>query len=75
MSSSTNPITVLKATTVGQARDILAGATKRLESEIVSRLPGDKDGQAWARDQALHMEIHVGWSGLEVLSTYNDDSL
>ncbi|GAA1111708.1 hypothetical protein [Streptomyces javensis] len=68
-------ITVLTATTVGEARDILTAATKRLESEIASRLPGDRDGQAWARDQQLDLEIRVDWSQLTVLNAYNDTSL
>lgn len=67
--------TVLKATTVGGARDILSAATKRLESEITSRLPGDRDGQAWAREQSFELEIRVDWAQLESLSTYNDFSL
>jgi hypothetical protein len=67
--------TVLKATTVGGARDILSAASKRLESEITSRLPGDRDGQAWARTQVLELEIHVDWSQLTVLDSYNNTDL
>ncbi|MEV5454268.1 hypothetical protein ACGF7W_35190 [Streptomyces sp. NPDC048219] len=73
MSSSQS--TVLKATTVGEARDILSAATKRLEAEVTGRLPGDRDGQAWARDQTLELEIRVDWSQLEALDAYNDTSL
>ncbi|MCF1592506.1 MULTISPECIES: hypothetical protein [Streptomyces] len=63
--------TVLRATTVREARDILTGAARRLESEITTRLPGDKDGQNWARDQELDLEIRVDWSQLEALDAYN----
>ncbi|MER5302277.1 hypothetical protein ABT039_22845 [Streptomyces lasiicapitis] len=66
---------VLKATTIREARDILRGASRRLESEIASRLPGDTDGQMWARDQALDLEIRVDWTQLEALNTYNNTSL
>ncbi|MFB7649325.1 hypothetical protein ACFC0S_16295 [Streptomyces sp. NPDC056084] len=66
---------VMTATTVGEARDIISAAAKRLESEISSRLPGDRDGQLWARTQPLAMEIRVDWSQLQALSTYHDPSM
>lgn len=72
---STSKSTVLTATTVGEARDILSAATKRLEAEVTGRLPGDRDGQAWARDQALDLEIRVDWGQLEALDAYNETSL
>ncbi|MER0443056.1 hypothetical protein ABR738_00445 [Streptomyces sp. Edi4] len=74
MSTPSEP-TVLTATTVGGARDILAAASKRLESEVSSRLPGDRDGQAWARDQEFDLAVTVDWTQLEHLSTYNKPAL